>query len=63
MKQLLNTYKLHDKIWLIKENTKDITGYDPGQIKRMVNIIKTNGLLCEYVKIDERKAVRGINVI
>ena len=54
MKQLLNTYRLHDKRYLIKKDTIDISNYTADQVSRMIRLIEYNkGLVWEYLKIDE----------
>ena len=54
MKQLLNTYRLHDKRYLIKKDTIDISNYTGDQVSRMISLIEHNkGLVWEYLKIDE----------
>jgi len=53
MKQLLNTYRLHER-YLIKKDTIDISDYTGEQVRRMISLIEHNkGLVWEYIKINE----------
>lgn len=54
MKQLLNTYRFHDKRYLIKKDTIDISNYTADQVSRMIRLIENNkGLVWEFLKVKE----------
>ncbi len=55
MKQLLNIFELHDKRYLIKKDTINISDYTADQVARIIKRRESNGLVWEYQKIDEAK--------
>ena len=53
-KQLLNTFRLHDKRYLVKINTLEITDFTADQVAKAIRLIEREpGLVWMYEKIEE----------